>query len=89
MDEDNEEGGWEWGLYPCDGKGDMLDSTFNGKPMAWEPRILEDCNHRGVLKRLLMDNDSGMVVVSKHLMRSGGFGGERTKATSIAFYEPI
>ena len=89
-DEDNE----EWGLYPLQGR-TMGWEPLQGRPTAWEPRILEDCdergvsNNRGVLKRLLMDNDSGMVVVSKHLMRSGGFGGERTKATSIAFYEPI
>ena len=89
-DEDNE----EWGLYPLQGR-TMDWEPLQGRPTVWEPRILEDCEHRGVffnrgvLKRLLMDEESGMVVVTKHLVRSGSFGGERIRATSVAFYEPI
>ena len=96
LDDEEEERGWEgWEFYPCDGEDNILNSTFHGRPMAWEERILEDCDHRGVfynegvLKRLLIDEDSGMMVVTNHLMRSAGFGGERTKAASVAFYEPI
>ena len=88
-DEDNE----EWGLYPLQGR-TMDWEPLQGRPTAWEPRILEDCDHRGtfysnseVLKRLLVDEESGMVVVTKHLVRSGDFEG--TKATSVAYYEPI
>ena len=89
INEDNEEEGWEWTFYPGDDEDDILDSTFQGKPMAWEERILEDCDQRGINKRLMIEEDSGMMVVTNQLMRSAGFGGERTKAASVAFYEPI
>ena len=91
--EDNE----EWRLYPLQGRipqGTRDCELGTLRPMEWEPRILEDCDHRGafysnsgVLKRLLVDEESGMVVVTKHLVRSGDFEG--TRATSVAYYEPI
>ena len=88
-DEDNE----EWRLCPLQGRTrDWELGTL--RPTEWEPRILEDCDHRGVfdfnrgvLKRLLVDEESGMVVVTKLLVRSGDFEG--TRATSVAYYEPI
>ena len=93
MREDNE----EWRLYPLQGRipqGTRDCELGTLRPMEWEPRILEDCDHRGVfdfnwgvVKRLLVDEESGMVVVTKHLVRSGNFEG--TRATSVAYYEPI